>query len=293
MNPALGCLVPPAPWTARIVGVFGKAVSLLHPDGALVSVVGRAEHLEARAMMPAAGWEAFAAATARALDAAAGREPAMAVWDGARLVSARAAVLDLAAYEIWDPRPHLLSLATCSDDTTRSMVADRLAAMLLGAHEAAGTDEGILGSGSMARAFKARLASDRFPVSIVGFGPGTTPSGDDWIAGYLCAADIAGGAPGQAVPEFRDAVRPALDRTTAAGRSLLLGALAGAPPAYLVLLAGAVAAMARAVAAASERDLSGAVLLVAAALDAALRHGATSGEDALTGFVAGLRGSRS
>lgn len=275
------------------MGVFGKAVSLLHPDGALVSVVGRAEHLEARAMMPAAGWEAFAAATARALDAAAGREPAMAVWDGARLVSARAAVLDLAAYEIWDPRPHLLSLATCSDDTTRSMVADRLAAMLLGAHEAAGTDEGILGSGSMARAFKARLASDRFPVSIVGFGPGTTPSGDDWIAGYLCAADIAGGAPGQAVPEFRDAVRPALDRTTAAGRSLLLGALAGAPPAYLVLLAGAVAAMARAVAAASERDLSGAVLLVAAALDAALRHGATSGEDALTGFVAGLRGSRS
>ena len=87
MKPAIGCLVPPSPWTARIVGVFGKAVSLLHPDGALVSVVGRAEHMEARAMMPAAGWDAFAAGTARALDVATRHEPAMAIWDGTRLIS--------------------------------------------------------------------------------------------------------------------------------------------------------------------------------------------------------------
>jgi len=272
------------------VGVFGKAVSLLHPDGALVSVVGRASHLEARAMMPAAGWEAFAATTARALDAATGHEPAMAVWDGARLVSARAAVLDLAAYEIWDPRPYLSGLASFHDGTPWSMVADRLAGMLLRAHEAAGTDEGILGSGTIARAFATRLASARFPVSIVGFGPGTTPSGDDWIAGYLCAADIAGGTPGQAVPELRDAVRPALDRTTAAGRSLLLGALAGAPPVYLVRLAGAVASLAQALISGSELALSKAEPQLRAALDAALHHGATSGEDALAGFVAGLRG---
>jgi len=241
-------------------------------------------------MMPAAGWEAFAATTARALDAASGHEPAVAVWDGARLVGARAAVLDLAAYEIWDPRPYLSGLASFHDGPPWSLVADRLAGMLLRAHEAAGTDDGILGSGTMARAFAARLRSKQFPVCIVGFGPGTTPSGDDWIAGYLSAADMAGGAPGQVLPEFRDAVRPALDRTTAAGHSLLLGALAGAPPVYLVRLAGAVASLAQALIAGSEQAISGAESELAAAIETALHHGATSGEDALSGFVAGLRG---
>jgi len=292
VNPAAGCLLPLAPWTARIVGVFGKAVSLLHPDGALVSVVSRAEHLEARAMMPASGWDAFAAGMAHALDAAARDEFALATWDGARLVGAHGTTLDLAGCETWDPRPTLAGLASGPDKMMWSAVADRLMDMLFMAHAATGTDEGILGDGAIARAFAARLCSTRFPVCIVGFGPGTTPSGDDWIAGYLCAADSVSGAPGQAVPGFRGAIRQALDRTTAAGRSLLLGAIAGVAPAYLVRLAEGAAALARALGRDSEQAASEAETLVAAALDAALRHGATSGEDALLGFVAGLREHR-
>jgi hypothetical protein len=243
-------------------------------------------------MMPASGWEAFAADAANALDAAARDEFALATWDGARLACARGAALDLAGCGIWDPRPMLAGLASGSDRMMWSAVADRLVDMLLAAHAATGTDEGILGDGTIARAFAARLRSTRFPVCIVGFGPGTTPSGDDWIAGYLCAADSVSGAPGQAVPGFRDSIQQALDRTTAAGRSLLLGAIAGAAPAYLVRLAEAAASWACTLGCDSQQAASEAETLVAAALDAALRHGATSGEDALLGFVAGLREHR-
>lgn len=238
-------------------------------------------------MMPAAGWEAFATASARALEASIGQEPAVAVWDGTRLVSARGTALHLAGSDTWDPRPSLARLA--SGALTWPAVADRLSGMLLKARAIAGTDEDILGDGIIALSFAARLHAVDFPVSIVGFGPGTTPSGDDWIAGYLCAADLVGGAPGQAVQTFRNATRAVLDRTTAAGRALLLGALAGAPPAYLVRLARAAVAMASALGGGSEAAISEAVARVESALDAALQHGATSGADAVSGFVAGLR----
>jgi len=68
-----------------------------------------------------------------------------------------------------------------------------------------------------------------------------------------------------------------LTRTGAAGRALLEGALEGAPPAYLVDLALA----------AADRG-PGAPGRLERAVDGALGHGATSGEDALAGFMAGL-----
>lgn len=243
-------------------------------------------------MMPASGWEAFAGGAARALDEAAQGEFVLATWDGAGLVCASGAALDLAGGETWDPRPSLAGLASGSGQMMWSAVAERLQDMLLAAHAATGTDQGILGDGTIARAFAARLRSTRFPACIVGFGPGTTPSGDDWIAGYLCAVDTVSGSPGQTVPKFRAAIRQALDGTTAAGRSLLLGAIAGAAPAYLVRLALDAAALARAAGGDSGQATSEAEALVAAALYAALHHGATSGEDALSGFVAGLREPR-
>jgi len=40
LNPVIGALVPPPPWEGLLVGVSAKAVSILHADGALVSVIG-------------------------------------------------------------------------------------------------------------------------------------------------------------------------------------------------------------------------------------------------------------
>lgn len=237
-------------------------------------------------MMPASGWDAFAAGTASELEEAGGQRNAEVSWDGTRLKSALGTALDFDGSQTWDPRPSLAGLGQGARAWVA--VADRLQGMLLRAHGAATLDDGILGNGTIARAFAARLQAVDFPVSIVGFGPGTTPSGDDWIAGYLCAADLIGGTPGLAAREFRNSIQAVLDRTTAAGRALLLGALAGAPPAYLVSLARAAATMASALDG-QRPKASDAGGPLESALAAALRHGATSGADAVSGFVAGLR----
>ena len=113
----------------------------------------------------------------------------------------------------------------------------------------------------------------------MGFGPGTTPAGDDWLSGYLLASYLLAGGPGTGAAELRLSIRAALPRTGAAGRALLEGSLAGVPPAYLVALALALA----------DPGPGGEVSL-ARAVGEALEHGASSGEDALAGLLAGLRG---
>jgi len=120
-------------------------------------------------------------------------------------------------------------------------------------------------------------ARDDFPAALVGFGPGTTPAGDDWLAGYHCAADLVSGrGPGNAEAALRDEIRARLGRTTATGRSLLTGALAGVPPRYLCALVEALAEPC-----ASDDELVDAV-------ESALSHGASSGRDAVDGFLNAL-----
>jgi hypothetical protein len=68
----------------------------------------------------------------------------------------------------------------------------------------------------------------------VGLGPGFTPSGDDFLSGVLLGCGLSG----QALPEEQQAaIAQGLDRTNAAGRTLLWLALRGSFPAYLLRLA--------------------------------------------------------
>lgn len=269
-----GCLVAPPPWGARIAGVFSKAVALSLPGGLLISVVRDEGGMEALAVWP--GPRAY-----EHIAAAAGA-PAGASWGAAAIASIEAAYAEA---DPWDPRPRLaeLSLAFAA-----SAAAARLRAALSrveasaprrgGGREAAG-DGTIRGSGPYGRAFEAMKARDDFPAALVGFGPGTTPAGDDWLAGYLCAAELASGrGPGYAKAALREEIVRRLDRTTAAGRSLLTGALAGVPPRYLCAVVEALAEPC-----AGDDELLDAV-------ETALSHGASSGRDAVDGFLSGLLG---
>lgn len=324
MAPLIGCLLPPAPWECRLVGAFGRAVSLLHPDGALVSLVGSAGSMEARALAHPAGFGRFAAAAERAQDAVEREPPAAAgkrggdapggasvargdggrargvsvTWDGRRLElraplggEAGRIALDFSDGRAWDPRePRRGPISAEAAAAAIQAIRGALALARAGGRPS----EGIHGDGPMAAAFGRLSAAERFPANLVGFGPGTTPAGDDWLAGYLAAADLVAGKPGGAEPELRAAVSAALERTTAAGRALLIGALAGAAPAYLSALAAAArlaesgpGATAGGHAAEPAAGESGPGAIEAAVMGA-LDHGATSGEDALAGFVAGL-----
>ena len=350
----IGLLVPSPPWSGRLASVSAKAISIVHPDGAMVSVVGNEAAMEARALMPS---EKFCELTAQAESllgdyttrcleespredrgqvARSGppaAEPPRAGWDGRYLwlgASARQLLvrstspasersrgaesrrgagtgftLDCGQFPgLWDPRPRLAEAARLFLRCFKGdgVLAAGVRALLAEAYAAGRRAEGLHGSGAFARGFRRLEADPGFPAVAVGFGPGTTPAGDDWLAGYLVALDLHAGGPGKAAPGLRQEIRLRLEQTTAAGRTLLLGALAGAPPEYLVALAEAAAdwvsglaavldAASGQVAGQSLEQAAGQVLCSGRLRDAVsicLTHGATSGEDALAGFVYGL-----
>lgn len=279
-----GCLVAPPPWRAKLAGVFSKAVALLLPSGLLISVVRDEGGMEALAIWPGQG----------AFDgiATAAGHPAGASGFVAAIAAIEAAYREA---DLWEPRPRLAELSHIFADAGRVGASRRAAAAAgrlrgalsrveasarrsVGAGEAAG-DGTIRGKGTYGRAFAAIGKRDDFPAALVGFGPGTTPAGDDWLAGFLCAADFASGrGPASAEARLRDEIGRRLGRTTAAGRSLLTGALAGVPPRYLCAVVEALAAPG-----AGDDELVDAV-------ESALLHGASSGRDAVDGFLSGLLG---
>ncbi len=265
----IGCLVPPPPWTGRVAGAFDRAISIVHPDGAIVSVIAGPGQLEARAMLPSAGWTEFSD-TARRL--AASDTTTSAVWNGLTLAlfaatenSKACSNLDFSGHGIWDlkirhqaPTPAGPVLSALAATTIESfLVAARLRGRPL---------EGIHGDGAFGKAFGRLRATDGFPVNIVGFGPGTT----------------------SAEQALRTGLARRLHMTTPAGRSLLLGALAGIPPAYLGGLARATESYIAAACQGDEAEIGDATASMLLAVQTALGHGATSGEDAITGFIEGL-----
>jgi len=268
--------VPAASWVALIAGVPSRAVILKHGDGAAVSIVGAVSDMDARGFALESGFGRFSAAAAAELSRL-GENRASVAWDGESLrVGGLAESADGAA--VWDPRDALRAAAAGDGMARRLADAAEAIAGMIGSERGERARDGIRGDGAFAVAFRKLRAAPGFPASVVGFGPGSTPSGDDWLAGYLTGRDLMGGGPGVAEPGLRTDVAAALERTSAAGRALLLGVIAGAPPAYLAELA-----LAAAEGRPGER--------LRDAVRDALGRGASSGEDALAGFVAAV-GSR-
>ena len=259
----IGFLVPPAPWTAAIAGVASRAIVLVHDDGVAIPVICALGNMDARAICLDGGFHVMAVAAREA--------GAAATWDGTSL-RIGSAVADGGSAVPWDPRSRLATAASAAPAGFGTAIKVALAA--LAAARAGGRPlEGIHGDGPFAAGFRRLRTEPGFPASIVGFGPGSTPAGDDWLAGYICGRDLAAGGPGRGARALRTELARSMGRTTPAGRALLSGAVAGAPPEYLVELALAVASTER-----TEGRVREAVL-------AALGHGATSGEDAITGFA--------
>jgi hypothetical protein len=295
-----GCLVAPPPWEAKLAGVFSKAVALGLPNGLLISAVRDEGGMEALAIWPGPG--AFDGIKTAA-DHRAG---------ASGFVAAIAAIEDAyAAAEIWDPRPRLAALSQTFAEGGRkgasprgaaATAASRLQAAISQVEASArrrgrtdGSDDEVTirGSGPYGRTFAALRRRGDFPAALVGFGPGTTPAGDDWLAGYLCAADLVSGrGPGYAEAALRNEIIRRLDRTTAAGRSLLTGALAGVPPRYLCALVESLAATepSAGAAAAVDDEAGWPDAGLVATVESALSHGASSGRDAVDGFLSALLG---
>lgn len=126
--------------------------------------------------------------------------------------------------------------------------------------------------------------------SLVGLGPGSTPSGDDLITGVLLAEEtlrLMLPAEAKAVAANQETMIPwsaekqelraAVNRTNDAGKTLLWQALQAQFPAYLIEMLRSVSD--------AERPEE-----VAMAVESSVRCGETSGTDALTGFLLFMEG---
>jgi hypothetical protein len=120
---------------------------------------------------------------------------------------------------------------------------------------------------------------------LLGLGVGFTPSGDDFLAGYLMASDLWSASRGNSrdaedakisATRLREGVRDRLGETTPGGRTLLYLALRKSYPWYLLRFWRSIRVI-------DGDRRPGAD--VSEAVQCAAGHGETSGLDALTGFA--------
>jgi len=118
-------------------------------------------------------------------------------------------------------------------------------------------------------------AVERCARALIGLGPGLTPSGDDTLCGFMLGRAVAGSSDGATDDAVRSAIREADGRTTDFSAVQLALAAHGRFGEALLDVAEALA--------------TGGRRRVRAAVARCLGQGATSGADALLGFVAGVR----
>ena len=117
---------------------------------------------------------------------------------------------------------------------------------------------------------------------LVGLGIGFTPSGDDFLTGYLMASELwsrfhrrSDGAD-EKTPALGASIEERLGSTTPGGRTLLSLALRGSYPCYLLRFWRSLRGL---------DGTRGSTAAVEQAVRRVAEHGETSGLDAVTGFV--------
>lgn len=287
----IGSLVPEPPWTARVAGVYTRAVSLLHDDGALISLLPNREDMEARAIwldQDQACFSVFCTIPLAQPDRIKvdWREDSFSIRTENRLL-AQFAVLDQPRYSGKDCLNTAGTLWQQASSAGRTASIDLIKTALRQAYRQGRQAQGIHGQNVYGKYFKKLRESPLWPANLVGFGPGTTPAGDDWLAGYLLAMALTASGRTAYCSGLRLEIQEKLTETNAAGRSLLLSALAEEPSArfgQLMLVCAQTAVAASRTAQLKVPEKAALIQLV----HAVLAHGATSGEDMLSGFIAGL-----
>jgi hypothetical protein len=278
IGPAAACALSAGAGGLRVHSVFSTAVNL-EADGArwFASLCGpRGRGLP----------HAIALERASDLDAwrVAAGTPARVVGGALRLtVEGAPAVVDLAQAER-PPAPALPAIRRLG--RAYRACAARLAATqrdagcdlridALGCVEAAPTPLGeSLRDAALSLGDAGRASLRQAVAGLVGLGAGLTPSGDDFLCGFMAAAR-ASWADAALVDALGDAIRADAERTGAMSAFLLRCSALGLWPAPLVDLAGALA---------REREAES-----LAALGALCGLGHSSGADLATGFLFGLR----
>ncbi len=171
---------------------------------------------------------------------------------------------------LWNARPDWDALRPRGDARHASQIAEWKQRSLL--------KQAGLAVQQAAAEVQARYAERDFPglqraiVALCGLGPGLTPAGDDWLAGWLLALHL--GEDPRGLADLGSMVLEAAARTTTLSRAFLACAAAGEADEDWHALLAALASEAHA----QLKELTARIL----------GHGATSGGAMLAGFLAGI-----
>jgi hypothetical protein len=275
--------VPATSWQGVVLAVFPRAVNIV-VDTVCISLVSDQEAMTGLSITVPALFQPDTHHLRAAL-----RPETVVYRVGAhiRLPLDAATTVDivLAGAAPWDGALH------ASDVSGLALHRTEILARLLCRHGRAG---GMLGlyAGEMATSplLRSTIVSLRADVErpqaglsrLVGLGIGLTPSGDDFLTGVLladCLATHAGSA--HRLPIARQEIAVALERTNAAGRTLLWQALQGVFSAPLLALARCFSGAQ--VATGTQRGSDDAAF--EQCLVRVLEHGHTSGTDTVVGFL--------
>jgi hypothetical protein len=197
-----------------------------------------------------------------------------------RLLTVGDAKFDLTRPELWDARPDWDALCARRAEVVAAVqIARRSNAELQSGSllkQAGPAVEGAVAAfqGAWRRGARADLQSAI--CHLCGLGPGLTPAGDDWLAGWLLAQRLAPDPIGlQHLSDLATDIITA-NRTTTLSRAFLACAAAGEADQDWHMLLQALA----------EDPMTN--LPIYQSFDAILSHGATSGAAMLAGFFAGM-----
>ncbi len=251
-----GTLLPNGEWTAVVLSVYSKAVNLLLPEGVLISLIRERSAMSDYGIVVPSLFERVVLKDYQ--NCAVRGNPEC-------IVVGSLAEIDLRHTERWTGTVSICR--TLSDFSlvleayNELAVSEGFSSIITGRTEDiySKAASGILGRITVERGVPVDLSP------LIGLGIGFTPSGDDFIAGVFLYERLSG------INYInKESIRNHLSGTTAGGRTLLAMVLSSSFPHYLRQFGEALCT----------RNIPAREAVVQA-----VRHGSTSGSDALAGFL--------
>ncbi|RKX87288.1 MAG: hypothetical protein DRP58_03120 [Spirochaetes bacterium] len=256
----VGASVSVAPWEGVVQSIYSKAVNLLHPSGVLISLVDSIDNMTDFGLVV----KNFSLLISEISNGS------HFLWEGNRIIFSDI-IVDISRASEWSGALSKDSINNSADMASLKRAFNKLATDE-GLSPVLTNKEGNIYSNAAEKLLEKAVTKVNISKGtlvdlshLVGLGIGFTPSGDDFLAGVMLFEAMYGTS-----IINRTIIKAKLSGTTEGGGTLLQLALRNSFPFYLKQFA--------------ESILNGS-FYPSEGVTKVIKHGSTSGSDALTGFL--------